>query len=321
MSSSKSPPESTRFQILALDGGGIKGIFSAAVLAAIEEDLGTTVADHFDLVAGTSTGGIIALALGLGLSPRQVLEFYLLEGPVIFSNPVRLRSLRQYLHCKFSAGPLATALQKYFGAKRFGDSSKRLVIPAYNLGDDDVYIFRTPHHKNLRRDYKVPAWKVGLATSAAPTYVPATRCVDNVRLIDGGVWANNPTMVALVEAFGPLGMPLSAIRVLSLGTSDEINDRSRRLDVGGFWQWKKAVVDVVMRGQSLAATNQARFLLGEGNLLRINPPVPAGALALDVVGRADDLIARAAHFSRREMPAIQARFTDHTAPEFTPIYQ
>jgi predicted acylesterase/phospholipase RssA len=91
---STASPVPDRFQILALDGGGIKGIFLAAVLSAIEEDLGTTVAEHFDLIAGTSTGGIIAVGLGLGLSPRHILEFYLQECGAIFRNRLFAASAR-----------------------------------------------------------------------------------------------------------------------------------------------------------------------------------------------------------------------------------
>jgi len=86
------PAEAERFQILSLDGGGIRGVFSAAILAAIEEDLNVHLVDHFDLIAGTSTGGIIALALGLGLRPADILAFYIEHGPRIFSNPLGLRS-------------------------------------------------------------------------------------------------------------------------------------------------------------------------------------------------------------------------------------
>jgi len=75
-----------RFQILSLDGGGIKGIFSAAVLTHLEEDLQINVADHFDLITGTSTGGIIALCLGLGMRPRDIVRFYVDQGPLIFPD-------------------------------------------------------------------------------------------------------------------------------------------------------------------------------------------------------------------------------------------
>lgn len=159
-----------RFQILSLDGGGIKGIFSAAVLAAIEEDLKITVTDHFDLLSGTSTGGIISIGLGLGLRPREIVEFYLREGPKIFQHWCGMKSLQHWVWRKFSATPLEEALKHCFKEKRLGDSTKRLVIPTYNLGEDDVYIFRTAHDERLRRDYKVPAWKIAKATSAAPTF-------------------------------------------------------------------------------------------------------------------------------------------------------
>jgi patatin-like phospholipase/acyl hydrolase len=185
-------PASGRFQILSLDGGGIRGVFSAAILAAIEEDLELRLVDHFDLIAGTSTGGIIALGLGLGLRPADILAFYTEHGPRIFRNPWRLRSALWWFWRKYRPAALGTALRTTFGDRPFGESSKRLVIPSYNVGDDDVYIFRTAHAERLRRDYRVPAWKVALATSAAPTYFPACREVDGLRLIDGGVWANNP---------------------------------------------------------------------------------------------------------------------------------
>ena len=160
-----------RFQILSLDGGGIKGIFSAAILAALEEDLSINVADHFDLIAGTSTGGIIAIGLGLGLSPRQIVQFYVQYGPSIFPGSSGLwRCSLHWLRRKYPADPLEAALKACFGERLFGESKKRLVVPSYNLGEDDVYIFRTPHHARLKRDLRVPAWKVARATAAAPTY-------------------------------------------------------------------------------------------------------------------------------------------------------
>jgi patatin-like phospholipase/acyl hydrolase len=94
-----------RFQILALDGGGLRGIFSAAILAALEDDLQISAVDHFDLIAGTSTGGIIALGLGLGLRPRQIVEFYAELGERVFRSRPALssaRQLRQLLRAKFT---------------------------------------------------------------------------------------------------------------------------------------------------------------------------------------------------------------------------
>lgn len=195
------------------------------------------------------------------------------------------------------------------------------MIPSYNLGENDVYIFRTPHHERLRRDDLVPAWKVGLATSSAPTFFPCFRGVDSVRLIDGGVWANNPTMVALVEAYGTLGIPLPAIRILSIGTTDPLQPRRNRLNQGGILPWAigNAAIETVMRGQSIAADNQARFLVGPPNIERINPAVSDADFSLEGVRSAQDLIGKAAHYSRRFSPKFAEMFGGHSAGQFVPF--
>lgn len=318
----QSKDSSNRFQILALDGGGIKGIFTAAMLAAIEDDLDIDITDHFDLIAGTSTGGIIALALGLGLRPREIVEFYLSEGPKIFDSCYGLKSIQHWFIRKFSAGPLEDALKRRFNQRLFGESKKRLVIPAYNLGEDDVYIFRTPHHERLTNDYKIPAWSVARATSAAPTFFPCTRKINSLRLIDGGVWANNPAMVAVVEAFGTLDIPLENQYVFSIGTSETVNHRPKRLNLGGILAWGigNVAVDVIMRGQSIGANNQVRFLLGNDHVHRMDPKVSADEFSLDGIKKAEDLIGKAAHYSRKFMPTFKKVFAQHNAPEYKPKY-
>jgi patatin-like phospholipase/acyl hydrolase len=311
-----------RFQILALDGGGVRGLFSAAILSFVEQDLATKITDHFDLIVGTSTGGIIALGLGLGLEPRDLVEFYARNCPEVFRNPFRYRSGLHWFRRKYSPVPLATALQRMLGERLFGESNKRLVIPAYNLGDDNVYLFRTPHHKTLRRDFRVPAWRVALATSAAPTFFPACSEIDRLRLIDGGVWANNPAMVGLVEAVGTLGVDIRDIRILSIGTYDSVNSRPSRLDRGGKISWARsaAVVDVILRAQTIGVNNQLRFLLMPEHFLRIDPRVPAADVSLDLTCKTDELISRAAHHSRIYVPEIEKRFLEHKAQPYLPLY-
>ncbi len=311
-----------RFQILSLDGGGIKGLFSAALLAAIEEDLNTNIIDHFDLITGTSTGGIIAIALGLGLKPREIVEFYIREGPKIFPYWYGWKSIQSWFYRKFSSKPLISALQGCFKDKRLGDSQRRLVIPAYNLGEDDVYLFRTPHDKRLKRDYKVAAWKVALATSSAPTYFACSREVDGGRLIDGGVWANNPTMVGIVEAYGTIKAPLDTLHVFSIGTSNCVTYRRNRLNYGGKFAWAldSAAIDVIMRGQSIGVNNQATFLLGKERIIRLDPRVAPDEFSLDGAHKVDDLIGKAAHHSRIAMPAFEHTFMAHKAAAYTPEY-
>ena len=310
--------DDTRFQILAFDGGGLRGIFSAAVLARLEEDLGVRVTDHFDLIAGTSTGGIIALGLGLGLTPREILDFYVDLGPRVFRRDGWLGSMRQVLRAKHNPAPLRTALTDVFGDRTFGESTKRLVIASYNLVSDDVYLFRTAHHPRLKRDWRESAVNVALATSAAPTYLPAFS-LDGARLVDGGVWANNPAMVALVEAVGTCGLPLSALRVFSLGTTSEVRHRGRHLDRGGLASWSRSIADILLRAQSISATNQIHHLVGPRNLMRLDPVVPAGLMSLDRVDAAE-LMGRAGHVSRTASPRFAECFLDHHAPEFTPFH-
>ncbi|MFJ3799992.1 CBASS cGAMP-activated phospholipase [Streptomyces sp. NPDC090088] len=307
-----------RFQILALDGGGFRGMFSAAVLARLEDDLGVRITDHFDLISGTSTGGIIALGLGLGLSPQQTLEFYTEHGPRIFRDRSRMRGLRHLVRAKYDAEPLRAALAEVFGERTFGESTKRLVITSYNVAADDVYLFRTPHLPGLKRDWREKAVNVALATSAAPTYLPGMP-LDGARLVDGGLWANNPAMVALTEAVGPLSVPLDTIRVFSLGTTTDVRHRHRRLDRGGLLPWAGDAVEILMRAQSESATKQVRHFVGKDNVLRLNPTVPTGALALDDVD-ITTLSGWAGHVSRDVSPAVHRTFCDHLAPAFVPLH-
>ncbi|MFO7906189.1 MAG: CBASS cGAMP-activated phospholipase [Pirellulaceae bacterium] len=308
---------SSRFQILSLDGGGIKGVYSAAVLAKLEEDLGTNVVDHFDLIAGTSTGGIIALGLGIGVKPREMVQFYVQEGAVIFKKRGWF-PFRSLWRARYPQKPITRALQKCLGDKRLADSSKRLVIPSYNLDRDEVYLFKTPHHPRLTRDWKEPLWKVALATGAAPTFFPACQHVDHIRLVDGGVWANNPTMVAIAEAVSMLGIPLDAISVLSLGTTNAVANRKNNLDRGGLWQWRKTAIDIVLRAQSHGVQAQAQHLIGKERAVRLDSIVPDGLFALDKLSE-QRLLSEAAHASRSFSPTFTQAFAAHIAAPFEPL--
>ncbi len=303
-----------KFQILSLDGGGIKGLFSAALLAKIEESLDIRITDHFDLITGTSTGGIIALGLAMGMRPREIVQFYVAEGPKIFRQRKFWTSIRWTLRSKFPQQPLAEALKKYFGDWVMADSKKRLVVPSYNLAKDEVYVFKTPHHQRLTTDGKVPLWKVALATSAAPTYFPCCEHVDGMRLVDGGLWANNPTMVGIVEAVSLLGIPLQSISTFSLGTTNSIAQKSRRVDCGGLWHWRRMGVDAALRGQSHGVQGQAMLLLTKERAIRLDPMVPEGLFALDKLSERD-LLAEAAHEARKFAPLFQSTFGEHRAED------
>ena len=181
-----------------------------------------------------------------------------------------------------------------------------------------MYLFRTPHLPTLKRDWREKAVNVALATSAAPTYLPGMP-LDGARLIDGGIWANNPAMVALTEAVGPLSIPLEQIRIFSLGTTIDVRQRRRRLDHGGLLPWAGDAVEVLMRAQSESAAKQVRHFVGKDDVFRLNPTVPTGALALDKVD-INTLYGLAGHVSREASPTVHRTFCDHVAPEFVPFH-
>ncbi len=305
--------ESGPFQMLAFDGGGLKGLFAAAVLAEIEGQLDVAIIDHFDLIAGTSTGGLIALALGAGLTPAEIVDFYVNHGPRIFGRP---RGISLLWRAKHKPDGLRAALTEVFGDRRLGCSSKRLVIPAYSLDLNDVRIFKTRHHKRLTADHTELMVDVAMATTAAPTFLPAFR-LRNHRLVDGGIWANNPTLVAVAEARSMLDVPLEQMLVLSMGATEEVGDLPKHLDHGGYIQWVARAGGMLLRAQATGSFHAAQHLVGKERVVRVDSTVPAGVFRLDRldVSRIRGLAeARALHVC----PLIEP-FTKHSAAPFVPI--
>jgi patatin-like phospholipase/acyl hydrolase len=306
---------SRRFQILALDGGGYKGMFSAALLAAFERIYGISMLDHFDLVAGTSTGGIIALALGAGKTPQEIVDFYVEHGPRIFHHR-RLRAPLQLIRPKYSSAPLRRGLESVLGEKCLWQSKVPLCIPSYDLRTDQVHLFRTPHSDRLMTDWPEKMVDVALATSAAPTFLGAHH-LRNLRLVDGGIWANNPSIVAIAEAVSEFGIDLLDIWILSLGTTNDLALRPEHLDHGGFAAWVTHATKVILRGQGHAATNATYHLIHKGQSKRIDPDVPDKLLRLDGVAP-EELTGRAEEEARLQCGEVQKLFLDHVAPPYTP---
>jgi patatin-like phospholipase/acyl hydrolase len=310
------------FSILALDGGGIRGMFSAAVLAFFEDDVGIRIADHFDLIVGTSTGAIIALSLGAGMRPAEIVELYAQGKDEIFP-PARRRGLgkaRSLLRSRYRADGLEAALRAAFGDKLLCDSTVPLVIPSFDLGRRAVHVFKTPHHERLRRDWRVPMVDVALAATAAPTFFPAHNLPDeHVRLIDGGIWAANPSTVAVTEAVSLFGQPLDNIKLLNIGTITSDAVRARHLDTGGLLSWIRSpnVVDVLMAGQALGAFNQAAHLIGTDNAFRLDASAPDHLVRLDSADPRE-LLAAAAADSRHFAPTFDTHFAHHVRHEYRP---
>lgn len=308
-------------KILALDGGGIKGVFPASFLAELEQDLERPIGEYFDLIVGTSTGGIIALGLGLGLSAKDVLGFYETRGPEIFAGGKWTRKLRQLGAAKYDPAPLEAALRDVFGNRLLGESQRRLVVPSLNLETGEVHVYKTSHHSRFVMDYKIPAVEVALATAAAPTYFPTYRSSAGLPLVDGGMWANNPVGPAVVEAIGVLQWTADELRVLSLGcTTEPLNAKAGRTRRLGLNYWATKLVDVFMAGQSSASLGTAQLLAGHKNVVRISPFVANRRFALDATKEIQALRGLGYSEARKAAPLLDVFFTE-PAEAFEPCHQ
>lgn len=190
------------FKILSIDGGGIKGLYSSTILEELEEVYNCNLSDYFDMICGTSTGGLIALGLSLKIPAKEISELYINQGAKIFPRRRVINTIKQAVwRGKFSNKGLVSAVTDIFGDKVIEDSNNLLCIPSYSITDNRPYIFKR-NHSDLTRDDKTRYIDVALATSAAPTYLPIWSIDSHNRkqFIDGGVWANNPTLVGLLEA-------------------------------------------------------------------------------------------------------------------------
>lgn len=301
-------PEGKPFRILSIDGGGIRGIFPATILTELEERyLGAKSAgDYFDLIAGTSTGGIIALALSTGLRAKEILRLYVEHGAEVFPAPrwdfMKLRKTWRFLrglrHHAYDPDTLDRHLSAVFGTTILGDARRRLCIPAFD-GFTEVYIFKTPHHNDYKKDWRERMLTIARATAAAPTYFPIYK--DRGRFFaDGGVWANAPLMIGLVDALACYQIDRRQVHILSLGSGDsEITVTNKQIRYGGLWYWRE-IISSAMHLQTQNAVGQAGLLIGRDQLLRLNaPPMPEDPMDLDDYERA-----------HRELPPIATRLVD-----------
>jgi patatin-like phospholipase/acyl hydrolase len=317
-------------RILCIDGGGLIGTFPAAFLAALEERLEKPIGQYFDLIAGTSTGGIIALGLGMGLQASEILQLYEDKGAEIFGQnfgPIKnyalsqLRKIRWLRRAKHDSDKLREALVEVFGERRIGNALTRLVIPAWSSTTQSVYIYKTAHHPRLRTDYKALVVDAALATAAAPTYFKAHITEHDVGLVDGGVWANNPIGIAVVEAVTLLDWPGDSLYVLSLGCLNKAY--SIPVSAGLLTLGNKAI-SLLMDGQSHGAMGIAKLLTGHEHerqaIYRVDHTVPFGEYGMDdakVIGRLKGLGYERA---RDRYPVLEKVFFDQPTEEFNPYY-
>jgi patatin-like phospholipase/acyl hydrolase len=261
-------------RILAIDGGGIRGIIPAVVLAAIEKQAGKPICELFDLIAGTSTGGILALGM---VKPGQqagkpqyaatdLLELYFKEGATIFPQSIwrEIKTGKYLLDEKYPSDGVESVLQKYFGMTRLKEALKNTLITSYEIQIRLPWLFRSDRAQKSP-DFDFPMWQVARATSAAPTYFEPERIdkTDNSgywALVDGGTYANNPAMVAYAEALHLT--PGSDVVMASLGTGTH----TRPIPYAdakhwGLVGWAKPILDVVFDGVSRTTDYQVHQIL------------------------------------------------------------
>lgn len=277
------------FRILSIDGGGIRGIFPAKFLADMEAELSergyvhTQIRDHFDLICGTSTGGIIAIALSLGIPAHEIYQLYMGNANKIFGN--KRGFFGQLKNASYERKELENLIREKFKLPdgtdaRLEDCKTPVCIPIYDLMQGKPSVLKSKYHQDFVRDYHIPAYQAALATSAAPTYFnpycstyKGASGKDEVftNKVDGGVFANNPTLLGIVEAQKAFGKELSELSVLSIGTGHQkFADACAREKWGlRYWFLKKRrpLIELFMQGQSQQVENLISLLrqgIGKG---------------------------------------------------------
>ena len=284
-------------KVLSIDGGGIRGIIPAMILAQIEQITQKPISSMFDLVAGTSTGGILALGLvksgddnTAAYSAQNMIDMYEEEGPRIFSRNIlhKIVSLGNIADEKYPSIGIETVLEKYFGESRLKDVLTSTLITSYEIERRISWFFKSSKAKN-DPDSDFLLKDVARSTSAAPTYFEAHRIDVNTEaqyyaFVDGGVYANNPAMCAYVEAKNKFP-EADKILVVSLGTGM----RTQRIPFDkakdwGLAQWVQPLLGVVFDGVDNTVDYQLNTLLSEaGDYYRFQTRLDEGADEMDNV--------------------------------------
>lgn len=256
------------FSILSIDGGGILGLYSATMLKHIQEDIlgGESFPEYFDLITGTSTGGIIALGLALGRSAAEIEKFYKVHGGEIF--PKKSALLQKILCCfssKYSNKKLASCLDEFFGDNKVSDCLTSFCVPSIDVSEGKAVVFKTNNNGKQDRDQGYLLRDIALATSAAPTYLPLHSFDCFSSLADGGLWQNNPSLIGVIEAHTSFKdcENISRINVLSIGNplSNIKEYVPNRKNHNSLMAWKSKLVTMPMKISSNATNDIMSILL------------------------------------------------------------
>jgi uncharacterized protein len=258
-------------KILSIDGGGIRGIIPAIILSRIEEKTLKPIAELFDFIAGTSTGGLLALALTKPLpdgtpqySAKKLIELYELEGQNIFFNPEKTPSP---LKPKYVSTGIEEVLGRYFEQTRLSEALQEVLITSYDVAKSSPYFFKRHKARTNPNIHDNPMAKVARATSAVPGYFEPLKLEINDPafpdrvLIDGGVFAGNPAMCAYAEA-KILYPDATDFLLVSIGTGELTRKLYyEQIKDWGIAQWSQPLLDIVFDGVADTIDYQLKQLL------------------------------------------------------------
>ena len=270
------------FNVLSLDGGGIRGIISIVLLERLSAEPGLAGwIDRVQFLAGTSTGGLIALGLSAGKSLGDLRRLYVDDGPHIFADSVfdDIRDLGKLIGADYDVEPLEQSVRRVLGQKKLGDLAKRVLIATFDLdngaADPGTRRWKPKLFHNFPgtdSDAEALAHEVALYTSAAPTYFPTVG-----GFVDGGVFAPNPSMCAVAQTQDRRtgeSVPLSEVRLLSMGTGQSLLRVEGDVHDWGYAQWARPLVDLMLDGVNGIADFQCTQILRD-RYHRLAPVFPA----------------------------------------------
>ncbi len=259
-------------KIISIGGGGVKGIVPARILQEIEEKLDNkSIAENFDIITGTSTGGVIALLLNIPneqqepkYNAKEIVSLYKNLSSKIFKNSWRtLWTINGLIHAKYSSKHLYKLFKEYFKDKRISQSITKVLIPSYDISNDKPEIFtknqaqEDNHKDSLMRD-------VAMATSAAPSYFEPFK-MDNKLFVDGGLIMNNPVLAAYIHSLILNGNKKTGYFILSLDT-EGIGYKYPKSS--GIISWVRQIINIAIDGVAMLNNKQAKLIvetLGDHN--------------------------------------------------------
>ncbi len=267
------------FRILSIDGGGILGLYSAKMIQMIKEEYlkDKDLHNFFNLVTGTSTGGIIALGIAAGSDIHKIVKFYEERGKDIFPSNVcshRFYNIKMLFNSRYTHKKINKHASEFFGDKRLSDAKCFVCVPSIDAVNCQPILFKTDHSNKYSRDNNVLMKDIAIATSSAPTYFPLYSFGNYLGLVDGGLWNNNPSLIGFIEAmnnFVGKNNNFGSIEILSIGNPHSnlrigLSSNSKR---SSLLKWKSKLVELPLKISSIA-TDQIIRIMYESEKMNID---------------------------------------------------